>query len=486
MFSQPQGWFGLREPSRAFSAIVRKDGSTVWAEDASGKTIASGEAGVDDASVIQSAIDSVANAGGGKVFIRAGTYIIPEVPDGGSAIRIKSNVEVSGERWNTLLKLADNVSLTQISNLIILEEESCIADLSIDGNKSGAPEAANYLDCVCLPAPLARAERIYVKNSPRYGIRPLNTKAVAVIECIGEGCHASNFMPTGLKNGIIANCISRFSEVNGISCDNIKYCDIIGNVCYENTGAGIRIAVSSEGCSVVGNACYNNVGPGIRLDGPAYRNTISGNVCWGNTYGINIERAKYNLVSANICLRNCYGIRIHESSYNLIEGNYVLENYEEGDPSGGNILFVGDNHYNTIKNNVVKIGEGERSTECGILISEWTPANTNNFIIDNDVTNGGASFNIKDKGIDTVIKRNLGYPTENSGTATFSGDGTTTQFSIAHGLVKAPTKVQVTPMTADAASDFYVTADDTNIYINYKSAPPSGTDNLKFSWYAEV
>ena len=85
-----------------------------------------------------------------------------------------------------------------------------------------------------------------------------------------------------------------------------------------------------------------------------------------------------------------------------------------------------------------------------------------------------------------IIKGNEGYTTENSGTATFSGDGTTTQFSIAHGLVSAPTKVLVTPMTADAASDFYVTADDTNIYINYKSAPPSGTDNLKFSWYAEV
>jgi len=84
------------------------------------------------------------------------------------------------------------------------------------------------------------------------------------------------------------------------------------------------------------------------------------------------------------------------------------------------------------------------------------------------------------------IRRNRNYLTENSGTATFSGDGTTTQFSIAHGLVSTPTKVLVTPMTADAASDFYVTADDTNIYINYKSAPPSGTDNLKFSWYAEV
>jgi len=75
---------------------------------------------------------------------------------------------------------------------------------------------------------------------------------------------------------------------------------------------------------------------------------------------------------------------------------------------------------------------------------------------------------------------------KNSGTATFSGDGSTTQFKIAHGLFKAPSKVLVTPMTADATGDFYVTADDTYIYINYKTAPASGTDNIKVSWYAEV
>jgi len=79
----------------------------------------------------------------------------------------------------------------------------------------------------------------------------------------------------------------------------------------------------------------------------------------------------------------------------------------------------------------------------------------------------------------------LGY-TENSGTATFSGDGTTTQFTIAHGLVSTPSNVQVTPRSADAAGDFYVTVDDTNIYVNYSSAPPSGSDNVVLGWEAEV
>jgi len=56
-----------------YSAIVCKDGSTVWAEDSDGKTIASGEAGVDDASVIQSALDV-----GGNIVITKEDYIIKE------------------------------------------------------------------------------------------------------------------------------------------------------------------------------------------------------------------------------------------------------------------------------------------------------------------------------------------------------------------------------------------------------------------------
>jgi len=59
-----------------YSALVAKDGSTVWAEDASGKTIASGEAGVDDASVIQSATDFLP-AGGGKLYLK-GHFILTE------------------------------------------------------------------------------------------------------------------------------------------------------------------------------------------------------------------------------------------------------------------------------------------------------------------------------------------------------------------------------------------------------------------------
>jgi len=52
---------------------VCKQGNDVWAEDQYGKTIAQGEAGVDDASVIQSAYDEV-NGAFANIYIKSGVY----------------------------------------------------------------------------------------------------------------------------------------------------------------------------------------------------------------------------------------------------------------------------------------------------------------------------------------------------------------------------------------------------------------------------
>ncbi|MCI4409547.1 MAG: hypothetical protein JHC26_10685 [Thermofilum sp.] len=75
---------------------------------------------------------------------------------------------------------------------------------------------------------------------------------------------------------------------------------------------------------------------------------------------------------------------------------------------------------------------------------------------------------------------------KNSGTVTFSGDNTTKQFKIAHGLISKPSKILVTPASADASGSFYVTADSTYIYVNYSSPPPSGNNNVTLYWFAEL
>jgi hypothetical protein len=84
------------------------------------------------------------------------------------------------------------------------------------------------------------------------------------------------------------------------------------------------------------------------------------------------------------------------------------------------------------------------------------------------------------------IKYNASPVTEKTGTATFSGNASTTTFNIAHGLYATPTSVVVSSGSADTLGDFYITYDATNIIVNFNIAPPTGTSNLVFRWTAEV
>ncbi|RLE39879.1 hypothetical protein DRJ16_07705 [Candidatus Woesearchaeota archaeon] len=101
-YAPPQGWFGLRKPTPPYSALVAKDGSTVWAEDASGKTIASGKSGVDDVSVINQAISYVYNNGLGGTVKLVGIFIID------SSITVLNRVQVEGLGTGTWLIRKEN------------------------------------------------------------------------------------------------------------------------------------------------------------------------------------------------------------------------------------------------------------------------------------------------------------------------------------------------------------------------------------------
>ena len=66
-----------------------------------------------------------------------------------------------------------------------------------------------------------------------------------------------------------------------------------------------------------------------------------------------------------------------------------------------------------------------------------------------------------------------------------SGDGILTSFDIPHGLGAEP-NATVMAASADAAHIAYITKDATNITVYYDVAPPSGTNNLKFNYIANI
>lgn len=72
------------------------------------------------------------------------------------------------------------------------------------------------------------------------------------------------------------------------------------------------------------------------------------------------------------------------------------------------------------------------------------------------------------------------------GEATFDGDGSSTQYSVQHGLTFEPESVQVQAITDDASSISHIDYDDTVITVIYDTPPPVGTENLKIYYKLKV
>jgi len=234
--------------------------------------------------------------------------------------------------------------------------------------------------------------------------------------------------------------------------------EIIGNRVYGNGQDGIRLTAFESAALfppkqviISNNIARNNGWSGIRLMG-GEEIVISNNICYNNGQtqtgeaGIKITDAKYDTTVFDAIRISIIGNRCFDNQSTKTQDYGIAVN----NPNGGTVYVV-----EIIANNVVNNRLG------GLFLVSGTCYTKN-------------------------VRFNYGYTTKNSGTATFSGDGSTTQFKIEHGLVSTPSKVLVTPMSEDASGDFYITADNTYIYINYKTAPPSGTNNIKVSWYAEI
>jgi hypothetical protein len=71
------------------------------------------------------------------------------------------------------------------------------------------------------------------------------------------------------------------------------------------------------------------------------------------------------------------------------------------------------------------------------------------------------------------------------GTATFTGDGRTTAFTISHRLYKAPSRFSVTPASRGAAAPFYAAASATALTVTFTTAPARGT-GLALAWTAHA
>lgn len=176
--------------------------------------------GTDDHLEIQAAIDSLP-VGGGRVTLLEGNYNIA-IP-----IVLKSNTELAGQGWNTLLFLVANSDCHMIIN-DLGASNIIIRDLAVDGNKENQTvttlrgifphDGTNFQILNC-----------YAKNCTMYNIDVGLCYDVLIDGCMAVGSGYQGFVISKAGRVTITNCISNDNGYAGIAVWWTTQVQVIGN-----------------------------------------------------------------------------------------------------------------------------------------------------------------------------------------------------------------------------------------------------------------
>ena len=455
---------------------------------------------------IQEAINYVAQLGGGVIYIKTGIYNLFSPVN-----LISNNIWLIGEGRSTILMRPNNTNypahsviapyhpMVNISN----SQDIVIENIALDGNQANNQPPSD--DGGNINLLIYSSQNVFVRNLWSYeptgdGINIYNSYNVAVENAVLYSSYPYYFAGAGIggstnvffKNVYIRDFnhnveIFGSSYQTGISTTNRNhtYVDLI---LERSTASGYTLTASllydATFINLRSYVLSSNIGGGLYFQGVDNIQFYGGHVLAGvGAWALDFEGGTYPV--SNIVIRDMkieqgsYGIVLHSVQNAIIEGCEFIPPLSPQNqflymsiPSGSSYpmrnAVVRNNYFGNLNGDTaVEVDSGDT-----IYIEEnyfdgskpfWTSVVTN-----------------------IVVRRNKGYVTENHGVATFSGNGSSTQFNITHGLVSTPSKIQVIPGSSDAAGSFYVTADSTYIYVNYITAPPSGTNNIVLYWYAEV
>lgn len=237
--------------------------------------------------------------------------------------------------------------------------------------------------------------------------------------------------------------------------NDVDYCDINYNVTRRvknpEAGGACHIGALGDNHKVIGNRLY---GDG---DGSPTKGLVIGD------YALISDNYLEDLTDHAISL---------EYSGSIIENNTIIAPVHNGigASAGGN---------NLIKGNYIKDAPASYAG-----IKEWGTAD-NNLITANNLLDCAAGRKIVKGGANTVVRNNIGYVTEKSGTATLVNGNTS--IAVTHGLAVTPAAgdVMVTPIEGwGNAVAFYIdTYTSTQFTIHVDADPGQDVD---FAWKAIV
>lgn len=254
-----------------------------------------------------------------------------------------------------------------------------------------------------------------------------------VIDCGIDGYHP------GINLGYDLTTKALHCVVNG----NIVYC----NSAYTTVNG---ISITADHCIVSNNVVHDIDGSLILVEGDH-------NIICGNNLHKSRDAASAGIYMIDASYNNVYGNTIHDvNAYGIaimtVDGAGCIENWIHG-----NII-------DTVDGDVVGV---TRSTDLNTLIED-------NYF-------RGTPLTVDNRGTGTILRRNKGYVTEASGTATITSGQALV--NVTHGLSATPTKITATGSTADTNALYINTIGSSTFRVN---AAGNVGGNRTIYWRAEV
>ncbi len=277
-------------------------------------------AAVDNRVAIQSAVDAAAAAGGGLVYVPAGTYGITGAPShGNGGIYLKENVFLMGDGMGqSSLRVMDgwNGPLTGIVRSApgVEKDNYGLADITLDGNRANAAGKVDAFYCGVTPD------------------KPLSDHDVYVLRVEAMDCGGYGFDPHEVTTRLtIADSVAHGNGLDGFVADHIIDGVYRNNLSYGNDRHGFNIVTSSNDMLFQDNIARDNGGSGFTVQR-------------GST---NVPSPTNLVISGGESYRNGDdGILLRLSNHVLVDGVNIHDNAQSG------IHLKGSSHI-TIQNNTL-------------------------------------------------------------------------------------------------------------------------------------
>ncbi len=471
---------------RSASKVIAASNASLESR-SSADTVCDGTA--DDAE-IQAALDIVAAAGGGVVEITEGTFNCP------TGLTIDDSVVLRGTGWGSVLKLPD--ATNPAGDFAMVQNENAgtgtnerlgVQNLCIDLNQTNN---TGNLRGICLEGvSLAYITNVLVYDAKYHAVRLRGACNYITLQgCLLGFGDAVNGVGIGvLDDG--AGAYPRFVQLIGNTLDTLAIgidlqsphtISLVGNTLTGCDTYGIRL-YGAYNCTVAGNTIKDGDGDGILLDNSAAGNAVHGNtVTTVGASGIYVNNSDYNTLGGNIISGpGHHGILLDDASNNIVQGNHVYNASQETDNTWDGIHLVDDSDENHIYGNSCRHAGGANQPQYGVNVS--AAACDRNYVHDNDLLSAARTGNLANSGTDSVIRRNRGYKTENSGTAKVLAAATS--IVVTHGLAGTPTRVMVTPLASMAGAHWWWADTKTATEFTIHTDTTPGTD-VDFDWRAWV